>query len=75
MGGEKIVPMLNITKAFLKSLIKSGELKKVSTMTYELLFEHYFFCCQKKTHEVFKYIKCSHRMAERMKPKTNKIRQ
>lgn len=39
--------------------------KRPSELTYELLFNHYFFVCQKNSHEAFKYIKISQRMADR----------
>ena len=57
---------LDMTKMEIRELVRTGKLRSSASMTYELLFDHYFFCCQKKTHELFKYHKASMRMAERM---------
>lgn len=40
--------------------------KRPSELTYELLFNHYFFNCKKDSHDKFKYLKASHRIAERL---------
>lgn len=58
-----------MTKEELRELVATGKLRSSASMTYELLFECYFFQCQKSTHELFRYHKVSMRMAQRMKTK------
>ncbi len=63
--------MKDWSKEELKAMIKAGQMRKVSLMTYDYLFDFYFFQCQKITHDRFKYLKVSHRMANRNKKDDN----